>query len=422
MQSCRLDRAIEPKSPDAANTTDFSKYISIGDSQTAGYTNDGLYREAQLTSYPSIIAAQMKAAGGGTFSQPLFDEAQANGSGYLKLIGFNPDGSPIINGTTDKLAVRATNNVPTYYTKYSGSNNNFGIPGIKLADINNAAYGNINPYYERLLPNIPPNNTTTYQDFITANSFTFFTCWLGNNDVLSYATSGGTSVLPTDKNSFLQLYNVLAARLTAKDQKGAIATIPDVSAIPYFNTVTVAAINTSIKIVNPMGALYINARSSASVGDTLHIVRKAEGNDLITLTFDAKRIGQLVNTKSGPKPYGLSPLAPVENKYVLDYNETNIVRDYTASYNSNIKTIALSYNLALFDAYSFLNQLKQGISVDGINVNATFITGGAFSLDGVHPTPRGYAMEANEFIKAINTQYHTSIKTVNVSAYKGVLP
>ena len=35
------------------------------------------------------------------------------------------------------------------------------------------------------------------------------------------------------------------------------------------------------------------------------------------------------------------------------------------------------------------------------NVNGDYLTGGAFSLDGIHLTPRGYAIVANGFIETI---------------------
>jgi hypothetical protein len=76
-------------------TADFTRYIAVGNSLTAGYADGGLYLEGQQNSYPSIIAKQMALVGGGKFTQPLFTEAQANGSGYIKLMGFTPTGSPI---------------------------------------------------------------------------------------------------------------------------------------------------------------------------------------------------------------------------------------------------------------------------------------------------------------------------------------
>lgn len=60
---------------------DFTKYVSIGNSLTAGYADGGLYLDGQLNAYPSINATQLKAAVGGVFTQPLFAPGQENGSG-----------------------------------------------------------------------------------------------------------------------------------------------------------------------------------------------------------------------------------------------------------------------------------------------------------------------------------------------------
>ncbi|MGZ3751172.1 MAG: G-D-S-L family lipolytic protein, partial [Mucilaginibacter sp.] len=113
----------------SAGSADFSRYISLGNSLTAGYADGGLYRQGQLNSYPSIIAQQMQAVGGGAFTQPLFSTDQANGSGYLKLSGFNADGTPITTPVTTNLAVRGVQAIPGFgnvilYTKYSGDINN----------------------------------------------------------------------------------------------------------------------------------------------------------------------------------------------------------------------------------------------------------------------------------------------------------
>jgi lysophospholipase L1-like esterase len=106
---------------------------------------------------------------------------------------------------------------------------------------------------------------------------------------------------------------------------------------------------------------------------------------------------------------------------VLDVNEQALVKDYTNSYNSTIKSIAAASNLAVFDAFTFLTNVKaKGLLVNGISLSSAYISGGIFSLDGVHLTPRGYSIVANEFIKSINTQYGSSIPLADVSAYNGV--
>jgi hypothetical protein len=315
------------------------------------------------------------------------------------------------------LAVPNFGNV-TLYTKYTGDLNNYGVPGIKLLNITYAPYGNLNGFYERLLPGDAPTNTTAYLDFITAKPFTFFSNWLGNNDALLYATSGGAGDVLTDPGTFSQLYALLISRLTAGGAKGVVATIPDVTAIPYFNTVTVGAVLAGVQQANPsVQGLYINAL----VTGTTYAPRLATAKDLIVLTFPTSMIGQPVATPYGNLPYGLTPYTPIDNQYVLDANEVTLTRNAVNSYNATIKATAAQFNLAVFDAYAFLNSIKQnGIVENGVSLNSSYISGGIFSLDGVHLTPRGYALVANEFIKAINSQYGSSVPLVNVADYNGV--
>ena len=402
---------------------DFSHFIAVGNSLTAGYSNGGLYRAGQLNSYPAIMAKQMLAVGGGTFNQPLFPIGQENGSGYLTLTGFDANGNPITAVDTSHLAIRGILPIPgfgnvTLYTKYTGDIENYGVPGIKLYNITYAGYGNVNGFFERLLPGNSPTNTTDYLDFVTAKSYTFFSDWLGNNDALAYATGGGVGDVLTDKNTFAQLYELSIEKLTAGGQKGVVATIPDVTSIPYFNTVTIGAILAGVQKANPsVQALFVNAL----VSGTTYAPRVATPSDLVILTFPTSKIGTLVTTPYGQLPYGLTPYTPIENQYVLDANEVALTRDYVQSYNATIKTIAEQKGLAMFDAYTYLNNVKaHGLVVDGVSLNSSYISGGLFSLDGVHLTPRGYAIIANEFIKAINTTYSSSIPLANVASYPGV--
>ncbi len=401
----------------AAVAADFTRYISVGNSITAGYSNGGLYRAGQLAAYPNIIDSQMMKVGGGNFFQPLFSESQANGSGYLQLAGFKPDGSPDIVPVTTNLAIRGVTVIPGYgpvtlYTKYTGDLNNYGVPGIKLLQITTPILGNLNPYFERLLPGVAGTNTTAYLDFVTAKPFTFFSCWLGTNDALGYATSGGEGDSLTNKSVFASLYTLAISTLTKNGAGGVVATIPDVTVLPYLNTITVNAVNERLKAISA-GQLYINALNPTT---GLYAPRAAAASDLINLTFDPGTLGTTVNGLPG---YGLTLSNPVMSKEVLDAAEVLKAREYITSYNQTIKTIGNLFGLGVFDTEDFLNKVKAGMTVNGVYVNADFITGGVFSLDGVHLTARGNALTANEFIKAINARYSTLIPQVDVSKYKG---
>ena len=76
---------------------------------------------------------------------------------------------------------------------------------------------------------------------------------------------------------------------------------------------------------------------------------------------------------------------------------------------------------------AIMNQLVSGLKIEtGQIYTANYFSGSAteglvlFSLDGVHPNARGYAVIANEFIKAINNKYGSTLPMVNPNGYSGV--
>jgi hypothetical protein len=416
MASCKPE--LKDVTP-SAGTADFSRYIAVGNSLTAGFADGGLYLEGQQNSYPEMISAQMKSVGGGAFTSPFFNANQADGSGYLVIKSFNAAGTPVTGTQATNPAVRAQATIPgvglvNFLTKYTGDLNNYGVPGIKLSQINFAPYGNANPYFERLLPGNFGTNNTTYLDFVTAKPFTFFSMWLGNNDVLLYATGGGASAAdaPTPKALFASLYNDAANRMTANNAKGVVATIPDVLTTPYFRTVTLPSLLAAVRVSAPtVNAIYIQTGTGA--------VRAATASDLFVLTLSsAGVIG--VPDEVTKLPYGLHPLNPLGSKWVLDPAEAATVTDFTNAYNATIKSVAAAKGLALVDAYALLQQYGAGKMVNGVAVSSAFITGNLFSLDGIHLTPMGYSIIANEFIKSINSKYGSSIPIVDISKYRGV--
>ncbi|WP_316816382.1 SGNH/GDSL hydrolase family protein [Pedobacter nyackensis] len=402
--SCKPN--IETFTP-SKGTADFTRYIALGNSLTAGFSDGGLYLEGQQNSFPGMIAEQMKSVGGGSFSTPFFPAAQFNGTGYLKLTALT-NGVPTFGKETSNLAIRGQVGGVTLYAKYTGDINNYGVPNIKLAHARLSNYGNFNGLFERMLPGDYGTNPTTYLDFVTAKPWTFFSNWLGNNDILAYASVGATGDLPTPKALFASEYSAVIDKLTSTGAKGVVGTIPDVTTTAYFRTVTLAALLKGIQVTAPtVDKIYIKTGAG--------VTRPATANDLFTLTLNSDNV-----IGKGNIPYGLHPLNPVESKYVLDIDEVVVVNDYITSYNNSIKSIANAKGLAIMDAYALLNEYSSGKAVNGIPVSGAFITGNLFSLDGIHLTPLGYAITANAFISAINAKYGSSIPVVDVTKYRGV--
>jgi len=399
----------------SAGSVNFTKYVAIGNSLAAGYADGGLYLEGQKVAYPNLIAEQLKQVGGGEFKSPFFSEAQANGSSYITLTGL-VNGQPVTAQVTDKLAYRSDS--PKLLTKYTDPINNLGVPGMRmdLSMVEGMGSPAGNMYYERLLPDA--DVMKTYFAYSTTQNHTFFSFALGNNDALGWATNGGvvkinpvtqqpdpTTVL-TETARFTAILNGYVTALTMGDKKGVLATIPDVTATPYFTTVTKAAL---------LGA--VNAASGGNFQDVFIKTktgnRKSTDKDYFILTLSSAGI-------FGKNGYGLFESIPVDDMWVLDESEVLQVQKRINEYNEAIKAAAASKNLALADVHGFLNNVKDGVRINGLAVSAKYITGNAFSLDGIHLTPIGNALMANIFINAINSKYGSKIPQVDVAKYRGV--
>ncbi|MEP1562394.1 MAG: hypothetical protein ABJJ68_00005, partial [Ekhidna sp.] len=102
---------------------------------------------------------------------------------------------------------------------------------------------------------------------------------------------------------------------------------------------------------------------------------------------------------------------PLEDKWVLIPSEQEEIAVATAAFNQIIEATANQAGLALVDANGLLNQLANGgITSGDFTLTSNLVTGSAFSLDGIHPTARGYALLANEFMKAIDATYGSNFE------------
>src|SRR5690606_20058791 len=153
---------------------------------------------------------------------PFFDAEHRNGSGYLRLTGIE-NGSPVLENVMDQLAYRDQQG---HLIKYTDPIQNLGVPGMRLDLAFYAPFSGANNYFERLLPDGDVGQRR-YFDYATQTDHTFFSFWLGNNDVLGYATAGGyvtqanaATTQLTDKATFNQLYKNFIDALTLHDQKG----------------------------------------------------------------------------------------------------------------------------------------------------------------------------------------------------------
>jgi len=463
-----------------AGNANFSKYVALGDSFAAGYSDGALFIEGQKGAYPNLLAQQFATVGGGEFNTPFMADNVGGFAGsttYTPRLYFNGSGPASV--AQPPLNQVATTNQSTILT---GDFNNMGIPGAKCIHLDYAGYGSTlgNPYFARFAK----TPLTTVVDQAVAQNPTFFSLWIGGNDVLGFATSGGTNnadITPTTQ--FDAAYNNLVNKLTANGAKGVVANLPYINSLPFFTTVPTNPIpglpatsaaqlnqlfgainqictatgqptrfatlvaddgNSATTEANPLlikdedlaldlgpyitGALTptLGATTAAYLGSIYgkarHAVNTTSGRDFILLTSRTV-IG---TTQSGaPSPFNTIGVSyPMQDSTLLTVAEVAMIKTATDAYNATIQAAATSKGLAFVDTTVAMNQLTSasGYTANGFTLTSNYVTGGAFSLDGVHPSPRGYALIANLFTQAINAKYGSNFGNLNLGNYRILFP
>lgn len=408
-----------------SNGLDFSNYVAIGNSLTAGYADGSLYRSGQQNSYPAILSNQFKIVGGGDFKIPLLP-GNAGWPAPKRILGLATDCkgvtslSPLYYSSTLDTAGSAAN------VYLAGPYNNMGIPGIRAVDYLTAGYALFNPYAGRLFS----SPFTKAIDEVRKNPATFFTMWLGSNDVLGYATSGGEgNAVPShpdnisDVNTFKDAIDSTLNMMTSNGAKGVIINIPDVTSIPFFTTIPANGLALSANDAAALNAAYSGVpgftATSFSAGANYFVIQDPD----VTVGFRQAKAGELMLLTlplDSVRCAGWGSLKPIPKKYVLSANEISAIRTATTAFNNHIRTRANEKNIAFLDIDAYLKTLTSGLVYNGVTYSPAFVTGGAFSLDGVHLTPRGYALVANRILLTINNYYKSTIPMVDVNQFDGI--
>jgi hypothetical protein len=300
--SCEGDKLIEQRKSSApvvvapsAGTANFSKYVAIGSSVSAGYTDGALYPVGQSFSFPAIVATQLALAGGGPFSQPLISA----GDGFGGTV--NPDGSlrgrSFINTTTGTIQFKTGSAL----VKSTGSVSNFGVPGARLIDAPVGGYGTANPFFDNFQSS---TSASILSDAIAANP-TLFTFWMGDNDVLGYAISGGSAgeaFVPTNPNTltstdaFSASISSILTALSAGNRAGFVPNLPPVTTLPFFQVVTSSAAGFRLIPLDQATATAVNGAYAAYNGG----LQAAVAGSLITEAERVRRSIQFVAGSNAP--------------------------------------------------------------------------------------------------------------------------
>lgn len=440
LSACDEYNELTAPGPVDTGSADFSSFVTIGNTVTAGYQSGSLYQSAQQYSYGKLIADVM----GISFSQPLVADPGTRGRLEVESL------DPFTLYTNPNQGAPLNLNYPAPY-------NNLGIPGAFAYDVLNATnstdnftnvYGGVpNPMFDLILRNSALQLGTQIQQ-AAALSPTFIILWIGWNDVLGFATSGGTSPnAPTDQNTFNALYNGIGATLAANiaNCEYVVGNIPNIQTLPFFTTVgpqmALGIPWSQLALLAVPGLFYQehgNTGMSTVFTDSLALLT---GGSLVTLRGSS--YAALVGTPSGKfyvdyefpalppgidttQAFGVHPQNPWPDALILDPGEITTATTAVTNYNNIIANLATSAGYGLADFYSLFNSIRAtdftgGTVINGIAFTTMFVTGGMFSLDGVHPTSQGQAIIANQFIVAINDAFDANLPLIDVSTIPGSL-
>jgi hypothetical protein len=442
----------------ALNTAglDFSTYISVGASFTAGYSDGAMFKAAQENSFPNILAGKFDTE----FIQPLMNDNIGGlvfGGTAVQPPRFYFNGS----GPARLTALPTTE----LTTVLSGPFNNFGAPGAKSFHLGVPGYGQLNPYFGRMASS---PGASVMGDALATNPTFFTLSEIGGNDVLGYALSGGSGVdrSPntaenlnpanyagndiTNPNVFASIFSGMVTALTANGAKGVVANVPYITDLANFITVpynpvpldagTAGVVNGAYAAYNggiqqafaylvamtPMTQEMADAEIAkrtitfaagqnavvimdedltdlTAINPGLISMRQTTADDLLLLAGSAF-IGTLADPNNPGSINGVA--VPLGDQWVLTPEEQLAIRTATDAYNTTIATVAGSNpNIALVDFKGVLTEASSGIQFDRYTMTTKLVTGGLVSLDGVHLTARGYALMANKILAAMDVEF-----------------
>lgn len=420
--------------PVDSGSADYSNYVAVGNSLTAGFQNSALYRSGQEFSFPRLIARQLRIEE--SFDQPLITDPGIGGR--IELTSLNPLGTEI----TDRQGFAINQDQKPF--------KNLGIPGAILVDYlnpnnlgqlkeraTNPQRPDFNPFYSFVLPDgeLAKDAPNIHSQVATQNP-TFITFWLGNNDVLNYITSGGHRPF-TAVNTFQNLYQSSVQTLAGTDASVVTYNLPNATSIPFVFLANATLIEDGTLNVNPQTGVIELAQANApiwiqrtdpnnpgAIQDTVEMRATVPGQfpgDFFLLSAQSQ-LDDLFT-----QGVGLSPQNPIPSPLVLDSGELTQAETLVAQYNGIIEAAAGSAGFGLVDINGIFNNVIENFQSNGGGYNADELTlqpvpGSLFSLDGVHPGNRGYAVIANETIRVMNETFGSSVDQIDISDIPEGLP
>jgi phospholipase/lecithinase/hemolysin len=359
-----------------ANRADLGRLVVIGDSLSAGYQSGSLLDGQQPHGYAALVAAQADTE----LTLPLIAPPGIPNVLTLDPVLCAPDLVCPVGGTS-----------PGRVDPFAQATN-LAVPGATVQDaLTTRPDFPVDTFTDLVLglPGLLIGQVRSQVEWAEALAPTTILVWLGNNDALLPATLADASLL-TPVPAFAAAYAEVMDRLAATGATLVVANIPDVSVIPF---------------LTPAEAVIaeVAAQTGLPVATIQAVLGLGPGDFVIPDAFD-----EIPAILANPA------LGPLADTVVLDAGEVAEIRAAIAAYNGIIVGEAEAHGAAVVDIHRLTERIHaRGYVVGGQRLTTAFL-GGFFSLDGTHPTNTGYAVIANEFIRALNRRFEAGIRPVNV--------
>lgn len=396
LAGCAKIRPITAPAPESG-TADFSVYEAMGTSLTAGFQSGGLADRHQKNSFVNLFARQ---AGVTRFLYP-----GVNLGGWpplLRVRSFQPlvlDSAGIRGAFPSALEATA---------KLDSAYNNMGIPGALLADVNdpflnyNIGLGRDVTFFFHIARQQGRAIPLSILQLVRNARPTFVSFEYGVNELLGPATRGsGTPAVPAGAWAGLLHVTLDSLDINCPNAKKLIVNVPDPTKAPFFH-------------ILPPVELDRAGRPTAKF-----LIGVSPG-DLLTLgAIDSLRagygyaIGDTSYLSGIPVPGNGLALPP---QFVLDAGEVASIQTAAAAYNAAIAAEAAGRGYALLDFHALLDSwAATGVRIAGATYTTAYLTGGLFSVDGLHPTDLAHGLACNEMIRVVNAKFGSRIPQLDLS-------
>jgi hypothetical protein len=404
--------ALSPASPAWAQV-DLTRIAWIGDSEGAGFSAHCLTKRVQVDSPSAVIARTENVA---DFQQPIVNDPGLGGCLVLTSLAPSFTQEPS-TGTPANLAL------PRPY-------NNLSIPGCAIHDMLVATTasqtsGSCALFIDLVLRNAALHLGSQVDQAIALTPTFVFLENVGNDylgAVLTGTIIDGVTVTPLAP--FTADYNTALTKLAAKQPKGIVFGVADVTSIPFTTTIPPFLTSGGKLVLNPATGAPIPLLGPKGCPTGVPAC-PIPATTLVTLNAASYlpfgygipcAVAPTLPKCNNPLPAAADPVTG--NPGALIYaSDVAFLKQRGADYNTAIKAAAAASGYKYYDVNDFLLRLKAGFDFGGITINAAFLTGGAFSYDGFHLTPIGYAILADDLIQFMNANFNAGLARVNLSTY-----